>query len=37
MQWPCNEKAPDGTPVMHIGGFVRGKGNFIITEYVRDR
>ena len=34
MQWPCNEKAPEGTPVMHIGGFVRGKGKFVITEYV---
>ena len=34
IQWPCNEKAPDGTPVMHIGGFVRGKGKFIRTEYV---
>ena len=30
----CNEKAPDGTPIMHVGGFVRGKGNFLITEYV---
>src|SRR5690606_25910 len=26
VQWPCNEKAPLGTPVMHVGGFVRGKG-----------
>jgi formate dehydrogenase major subunit len=34
IQWPCNEKAPEGTPTMHIGGFVRGKGNFVITEYV---
>ena len=34
IQWPCNEKAPEGTPVMHIGGFVRGKGRFMITEYV---
>jgi len=34
VQWPCNDKAPLGTPVMHIGGFVRGKGNFLITEYV---
>jgi formate dehydrogenase major subunit len=34
VQWPCNEKAPDGTPVMHINGFVRGKGKFVITEYV---
>jgi formate dehydrogenase major subunit len=34
VQWPCNEKAPEGTPVMHMSGFVRGKGKFIITEYV---
>jgi formate dehydrogenase major subunit len=34
VQWPCNEKAPDGTPIMHIGTFVRGKGNFLVTEYV---
>jgi formate dehydrogenase major subunit len=34
IQWPCNEKAPEGTPVMHIGGFVRGKGNFVLTEYI---
>ncbi|MFO1161431.1 MAG: formate dehydrogenase subunit alpha [Reyranellaceae bacterium] len=34
VQWPCNEKAPTGTPVMHVGGFARGKGNFMITEYV---
>ncbi len=34
VQWPCNEKAPEGTPIMHIGGFVRGKGKFIRTEYV---
>lgn len=34
VQWPCNEKAPLGTPVMHIDGFVRGKGKFINTEYV---
>ena len=34
VQWPCNEKAPEGTPIMHIGGFVRGKGKFVITEYV---
>src|ERR1700738_3011614 len=34
VQWPCNEKAPEGTPVMHIDGFVRGKGKFMITEYV---
>ncbi|MFM7552808.1 MAG: molybdopterin-dependent oxidoreductase, partial [Actinomycetota bacterium] len=34
VQWPCNEKAPLGTPVMHVDGFVRGKGRFIRTEYV---
>lgn len=34
VQWPCNEKAPEGTPVMHIDHFVRGKGKFVITEYV---
>src|SRR5271154_968942 len=34
IQWPCNDKAPEGTPVMHIGGFVRGKGLFMITEFV---
>jgi formate dehydrogenase major subunit len=34
IQWPCNEQAPEGTPVMHIDRFVRGSGQFIITEYV---
>ncbi len=34
VQWPCNDAAPDGTPLMHIDGFVRGKGRFINTEYV---
>jgi formate dehydrogenase major subunit len=34
VQWPCNDKAPEGTPVMHIGRFVRGKGKFVITEYI---
>ena len=34
VQWPCNEANPDGTPVMHLDGFVRGKGKFIRTEYV---
>lgn len=34
VQWPCNPSAPDGTPIMHVGGFVRGKGNFVITEFV---
>jgi formate dehydrogenase major subunit len=34
VQWPCNEEAPLGTPIMHIDGFVRGKGLFVETEYV---
>jgi len=34
VQWPCNDKAPEGSPIMHVNGFVRGKGKFIITEYV---
>jgi len=34
VQWPCNEKAPEGTPIMHIDNFVRGKGLFIETDYV---
>jgi formate dehydrogenase major subunit len=34
MQWPVNDAAPNGTPIMHIGGFVRGKGKFEITEFV---
>ncbi len=34
VQWPCNEKAPNGTPLMHVDRFVRGKGKFMITEFV---
>ncbi|APO85983.1 formate dehydrogenase subunit alpha [Marivivens sp. JLT3646] len=34
IQWPCNDKSPDGTPLMHVDGFVRGKGRLIVTEYV---
>lgn len=34
IQWPANDAAPEGTPVMHIDGFVRGKGKFVVTDYV---
>jgi formate dehydrogenase major subunit len=34
VQWPCNEKAPMGTPIMHVNEFVRGKGLFVETDYV---
>ncbi len=34
VQWPCNDIAPDGTPIMHVEKFVRGEGQFITTPYV---
>ncbi len=34
VQWPFNAKAPEGSPIMHVDGFVRGKGRFINTEYI---
>ena len=33
VQWPCNDDAPLGTEIMHVGSFVRGKGNFVRTDY----
>jgi formate dehydrogenase major subunit len=34
VQWPCNAQAPLGMPMMHVEQFARGKGRFIITDYV---
>jgi len=34
VQWPCNENAPLGTPIMHQSKFVRGLGQFVPTPYV---
>ena len=34
IQWPCNDAAPSGTPIMHVDEFVRGQGYFAITEFV---
>jgi formate dehydrogenase major subunit len=35
LQWPCNEDTDElGTSIMHVDKFVRGKGRFIITQYV---
>jgi formate dehydrogenase major subunit len=34
VQWPCNDAAPLGTPIMHEEKFVRGKGRFMPTNYV---
>ncbi len=37
VQWPCTEQLPGGTPIMHVDGFVRGKGRFMVTPYVPTR
>jgi formate dehydrogenase major subunit len=35
VQWPCNEDTDEaGTPIMHVEEFVRGKGRFVITQFV---
>jgi len=34
VQWPCNDHAPEGTPTMHVEEFVRGKGRFVVTEFI---
>ena len=34
VQWPCNDQAPSGTPIMHKDRFVRGEGQFMTTPYV---
>ena len=34
IQWPCRNDAHEGTPLMHVGEFVRGKGHFAPTPYV---
>jgi len=37
VQWPCDDAAPAGTPIMHADGFVRGLGRFALTEFVPTR
>ena len=34
VQWPCNDDAPLGTPIMHVNQFMRGKGRFVETPYI---
>jgi formate dehydrogenase major subunit len=34
VQWPCPDEASLGTAVLHENQFVRGKGKFLITQYV---
>ena len=34
VQWPCTAAKPLGTRIMHEDKFVRGKGRFLLTQYV---
>jgi formate dehydrogenase major subunit len=34
VQWPCDAEHPEGTPLMHVDGFMRGKGRLMVTEYI---
>jgi formate dehydrogenase major subunit len=34
LQWPVTKDAPLGTPTMHIDSFARGKGKFVVTDYI---
>ena len=34
VQWPCNHEAPEGTEVLHVSAFPRGRANFMLTGYV---
>jgi formate dehydrogenase major subunit len=34
IQWPCDDDAPEGTPIMHIETFTRGMGRFMPTPFV---
>ena len=34
VQWPFNDDNPDGAEIMHVKEFTRGKGNFVLTEYI---
>ncbi len=33
LQWPCPSENHPGTPILHIGDFIRGKGSFFAAEY----
>ncbi len=35
LQWPVPDKDHPGTPVLHVGKFVRGKGLFIPEDYTQ--
>lgn len=33
LQWPCPTPESTGTPILHVGGFTRGKGHFAPVRY----
>jgi formate dehydrogenase alpha subunit len=33
LQWPCPDEDHPGTPILHAGGFARGKGKFAVCEF----
>ena len=33
LQWPCPTPGYPGTPILHVGGFARGKGTYSLAEY----
>ena len=33
LQWPCPTPEHPGTPILHVGGFARGKGAYSLGEY----
>jgi len=34
VQWPCDAHAPEGTEVLHVTTFPRGRANFMLTQFV---
>lgn len=34
LQWPCNDEAPDGTPLLHADTFTRGRGRLLPVSHV---
>ena len=33
LQWPCPTKDHPGTPILHVDGFIRGKGKLVPLKY----
>lgn len=34
LQWPCPSEDHPGTPILHVDGFIRGKGRFAVVEQI---